>query len=67
MLVFSTNTLQTFLFEILFISSVFQMKIVGKVEDKEKHELDVNYLLYTKNKLYSAADDGKIKVGQNNY
>lgn len=43
------------------------MKIVGKVEDKEKHELDVNYLLYTKNKLYSAADDGKIKVGQNNY
>ncbi|XP_044757862.1 protein JINGUBANG, partial [Coccinella septempunctata] len=38
------------------------MKVSVEADNKDKHEFDVNFLLYAKEKLYSAADDGKIKV-----
>ncbi|CAG9766836.1 unnamed protein product [Ceutorhynchus assimilis] len=38
------------------------LKISCKASDNDKHEWDITFLLYHKGKLYSAADDGKIKV-----
>lgn len=39
--------------------------LAGSVGDADKHASDVTSLIFKNNKLYSAADDGKIKVGQN--
>lgn len=38
------------------------LKVLTRADDSEKHEWDINCLLYTSGKLYSGADDGKIKV-----
>lgn len=38
------------------------LKISFKASEVDKHEWDINHLLYFKGKLYSASDDGKIKV-----
>ncbi|KAL3278489.1 hypothetical protein HHI36_013808 [Cryptolaemus montrouzieri] len=38
------------------------MTVGCRADDIDKHEFDVNYLLFVKSKLYSAGDDGKIKV-----
>lgn len=38
------------------------LRIDCRADDPDKHEFDVNHLLFHKGKLYSAADDGKIKV-----
>lgn len=38
------------------------LRIDCKADDSDKHEFDVNHILFHKGKLYSAADDGKIKV-----
>lgn len=36
--------------------------VTSRVDDANKHNGDVNALVYSKGKLYSGADDGKIKV-----
>lgn len=38
------------------------LKIATQTSDLDKHEYDVNALVFCNNKLYSGADDGKIKV-----
>ncbi|KAJ8953357.1 hypothetical protein NQ314_007366 [Rhamnusium bicolor] len=38
------------------------LRVGCRADDSDKHEFDVNYILYHKGKLYSAGDDGKIKV-----
>lgn len=38
------------------------MKISVNASNEDKHDLDVNHLIYVKHKLYSGSDDGKIKV-----
>ncbi|XP_044257745.1 uncharacterized protein LOC123006900 isoform X2 [Tribolium madens] len=36
--------------------------VATRADDVDKHEFDVNQLIYHKGKLYSAGDDGKIKM-----
>lgn len=36
-----------------------------KADENQKHEFDINCLFYKNDKLYSGADDGKIKVWSN--
>lgn len=38
------------------------LKVACRASDTDKHEWDVTFLLFHKGKLYSASDDGKIKV-----
>lgn len=38
------------------------LQIRALASDADKHSYDVNSLLYHEGKLYSAADEGKIKV-----
>lgn len=38
------------------------LKVVDGTEDSVKHALDITALVFHNNKLYSASDDGKIKV-----
>lgn len=38
------------------------LRIDCKANDSDKHVFDINHLLFHKGKLYSGADDGKIKV-----
>ncbi|KAK9884444.1 hypothetical protein WA026_007290 [Henosepilachna vigintioctopunctata] len=38
------------------------LSIGCRVPDSDKHEYDVNYLLFVKGNLYSAGDDGRVKV-----
>ncbi|XP_018579203.1 myosin heavy chain kinase D [Anoplophora glabripennis] len=38
------------------------LRVGCRADDADKHEFDVNSLLYHKGKLYSAGDDGRIKV-----
>lgn len=38
------------------------VKVNCRVDDADKHEFDVNCLLFHKGKLYSGSDDGKIKA-----
>lgn len=38
------------------------LRVGCRADDADKHEFDVNFLLYHKGKLYSAGDDGRIKV-----
>lgn len=42
------------------------LRVGCRADDADKHEFDVNFLLYKKGKLYSAGDDGRIKVGGRN-
>lgn len=44
------------------LASNMPFRISSRVDDANKHENDVSALVYTKGKLYSGADDGKIKV-----
>lgn len=39
------------------------LHVSTRADDVDKHVNDVNALVYAKGKLYSGADDGKIKVG----
>lgn len=41
-------------------------RVSTRANDGDKHILDITSLLYHHNKLYSAADDGKIKVRTKN-
>lgn len=41
------------------------LKVLTRADDSEKHEWDINCLLFHNGKLYSGADDGKIKVKTN--
>ncbi|KAK5650971.1 hypothetical protein RI129_002000 [Pyrocoelia pectoralis] len=38
------------------------LEIKSRASDTEKHNLDITSLIFYNNKLYSASDDGKIKV-----
>lgn len=38
------------------------LNICLRADDAEKHEFDITTLLFLDDKLYSAGDDGKIKV-----
>ncbi|CAG9818404.1 unnamed protein product [Phaedon cochleariae] len=38
------------------------LRVGCRADDADKHEFDINFLLYHKGKLYSAGDDGKIMV-----
>ncbi|RZC32155.1 hypothetical protein BDFB_008895 [Asbolus verrucosus] len=38
------------------------LHVTCRADDSDKHEFDVNNLIFHKGKLYSAADDGKIKT-----
>ncbi|KAL1491460.1 hypothetical protein ABEB36_012057 [Hypothenemus hampei] len=38
------------------------LKVACRASDNDKHEWDITFLLFHKGKLYSAADDGKIKM-----
>ncbi|CAH1108344.1 unnamed protein product [Psylliodes chrysocephalus] len=38
------------------------IKVDCRADDGDKHQFDINFLLYHKGKLYSAADDGKVMV-----
>lgn len=38
------------------------LKLSATIAAEDKHDYDVTSLLYVKGKLYSASDDGKIKV-----
>ncbi|KAJ8952925.1 hypothetical protein NQ318_006542 [Aromia moschata] len=38
------------------------LRVGCRADDADKHEFDVNFLLYHKGKLYSAADDGRVKA-----
>ncbi|XP_050304053.1 myosin heavy chain kinase D-like isoform X2 [Anthonomus grandis grandis] len=38
------------------------LKVSCRASDSDKHEWDITHLLFHKGKLYSAADDGKIKL-----
>ncbi|XP_044257819.1 uncharacterized protein LOC123006936 [Tribolium madens] len=38
------------------------LHVATRADDADKHEFDVNQLIYHKGKLYSAGDDGKIKM-----
>ncbi|CAH0553999.1 unnamed protein product [Brassicogethes aeneus] len=38
------------------------LKIAAQASENDKHEWDINHILYYKGKLYSGSDDGKIKV-----
>lgn len=40
-------------------------QIRTRADDGDKHIYDVNCMIYHKGKLYSGADDGKIKVRRN--
>uniref|UniRef100_A0A1Y1JRX2 Uncharacterized protein n=2 Tax=Photinus pyralis TaxID=7054 RepID=A0A1Y1JRX2_PHOPY len=42
------------------------LQIKSRVNDTEKHSLDITALIFNNNKLYSASDDGKIKVWDKN-
>lgn len=39
-----------------------KLRVGCRVDDTDKHEFDVNNLLYHKNLLYSGGDDGRIKI-----
>lgn len=41
------------------------LEIRAIVDESQKHEFDINQILYKDGKLYTAADDGKVKVSQN--
>lgn len=38
------------------------LHVSTRADDIDKHSNDVNALVYAKGKLYSGADDGKIKA-----
>lgn len=38
------------------------LHVSTRADDADKHANDVNALIYRQGKLYSGADDGKIKV-----
>ncbi|XP_973588.2 uncharacterized protein LOC662397 [Tribolium castaneum] len=38
------------------------LHVATRADDADKHEFDVNQLIYHKGKVYSGADDGKIKM-----
>lgn len=38
------------------------LHVSTRADDADKHASDVNALVYAKGRLYSGADDGKIKV-----
>lgn len=38
------------------------LRLLSKVDDRDKHDEDVNSLVFANGKLYSGANDGKIKV-----
>lgn len=40
------------------------LHVSTRADDADKHSNDVNALVYVKGKLYSGADDGKIKVNK---
>ncbi|KAF5281949.1 hypothetical protein FQA39_LY00473 [Lamprigera yunnana] len=42
------------------------LTIQSQVNEEEKHEFDITALVCYDNKLYSASDDGKIKIWDNN-
>lgn len=39
-------------------------EIKAIVDATEKHEYDINQIQYQNGKLYTAADDGKVKVSE---
>lgn len=38
------------------------LKVAASIDAADKHDYDVTSLVFAKGKLYSASDDGKIKV-----
>ncbi|XP_018579199.1 uncharacterized protein LOC108917198 [Anoplophora glabripennis] len=44
------------------MSDHLHLHIGNKASDDEKHNMDVNVVLYHKGKIYTGGDDGKIKV-----
>jgi hypothetical protein len=38
------------------------LHVACKADDSNKHEYDVNQIIFHKGKLFTAADDGKVKV-----
>lgn len=38
------------------------LRLLSKVDDRDKHNEDINSMVFVNGKLYSGANDGKIKV-----